>query len=682
MAMTMADPSARSVQYLKGIGPSRYALLQKLGIHTIRDLTYFFPRRYEDRSQLTPIGQIRAGQFVSIQGNVESVRLKPLKRLKILEVSIKDNTGEIWAVWFNQVYLKQQINEGKKIVVSGKAEMYQNRLQLPSPDYEIIDSDIDDPIHVGRIIPIYALTDGLFQRSLRRVVSEMVDKKFYGAVTDFLPQALREKHKLICLETALKEIHFPSSLKKLDTARQRLIYDELFLLELKLLKKTWEIKLKQNAIPLKAPPNLFENFCQNIPFALTKDQEKAIKEVSADLAQSFPMHRLLQGEVGSGKTVIAAFAMKLAATNQQQSAFLVPTEILAEQHFLTLKKFFEPQDMRIELLTASTIDVVRRDILRGVENGSINVLVGTHALLQESVGFKDLGLVVIDEQHKFGVEQRAKLMGRAPKPHLLIMSATPIPRTLGLTLFGDLNITTLRELPKGRKKISTILVSPDEIHTIYDLACQFVNRGEQVYILYPLIEQSDKLEAQSAKEEYDNLSKREFKDIRVGLIHGRIPKPERDMIMEEFRNGSIKILVATTVIEVGVDNPNATLMIIHNADRFGLSQLHQIRGRIGRGSKISTCVLVSSPKTEGAEKRLEILLKSNDGFEIADADLKLRGPGEFLGFKQSGIADLKIADMVRDEEVLLQAREDASEILGRDPNLESPEHHLLRKIIQ
>ncbi len=675
--VTSADPKiSKSVRYLKGIGPKKFELLQKLGVETIRDLCYFFPRRYEDRTHFQKIGQALVGSQVTLRGKILAATLKPLKRVQLLEVWVQDDSGTVPAIWFNQPFLKKIFLPGEQIILNGHLDKYQGRLQIVSPEYEILDSTDDNPVHTGRITPIYPLTEGLFQRSLRVVMKELSDRNFDQEIQEFLPDTILQKYQFPFLPDTMREIHFPTSYEALEQAKQRIIFDELFLFELKLIQKINDIKSKYKSFPFKIDLNALKEFDSKLSFRLTQDQKKVIQEITDDLTKTIPMSRLLQGEVGSGKTVVAAFFLWMAVSNFLQTALLAPTEVLAEQHFMTLKKMLAPYQIKIELLTASVTGEKRIEILEKLSSGKIQILIGTHAILQETVNFKNLGFVIIDEQHKFGVRQRAQLLQRNPRPHLLIMSATPIPRTLGLTLYGDLEISTIKELPKGRKPIKTQHFSfPAKA---IDFIKERIKKGEQAYILFPVIEESEKLDVQAAKKEFERLKVKDLQGIPMGIVHGRVAKEERDRTMADFLNGKIKVLIATSVIEVGIDNPRATIMMIANADRFGLSQLHQIRGRIGRGELESHCFLISDPKTDEAKKRIEILTKTQDGFTIAEEDLKLRGPGEFFGVKQSGVPRFRLANLIRDYEWVVKARREATSILAADPQLTSPQNCLIR----
>ncbi len=679
MIQSQTHAASKPVRYLKGIGPKRSEALERLGIKTIYDLCFFLPRQYQDRSNFAQIADIRPNTYVTLKGKVSAVTWRPMKRIGVLELWLQDKSGAILAIWFNQPFLKKNFQEGAELILSGKAEVYKNRLQIVSPEYEIVDAQDDDTVHTGRITPIYPLSEGLFQRSVRLAMKELVDHHLAEEVSDYMPDAIKKEHKLLNLIEAVRELHFPSEFDALKKAQDRIIFDDFFLFELQLLKKMQQIKEKYKSASIPFSESDLEQFEKTLPFRLTQGQRKAIQEIGAEIASPMPMSRLLQGEVGSGKTVVAAFFFQLAAKCKIQSAFLIPTEVLAEQHEATLKKTLEQYPVRVELLTASVDDQKRGEILRDLQLGKVDVLVGTHAMLQESVSFRKLGFVVIDEQHKFGVRQRAQLLSRDPRPHLLVMSATPIPRTLGLTLYGDLSISTIRELPKNRKPIKTEWMPEARRTDVYKQVKTRIAKGEQAYMMFPIIEETERLDLQAASQEFEKLKRGEFKDFRLGLIHGRMSKDERNKAMSDFKSGKLHMLVSTSVIEVGVDNPNATMMIIQHADRFGLSQLHQIRGRIGRGELESICFLIADPKTENAKIRLEALVKTNNGFEIAEEDLKLRGPGEFFGLRQSGAPMFRLADITRDYQVLETTRESAKRVLKSDPSLSREDHRLLAR---
>lgn len=654
-------PAPNSLRYLKGVGPRRALAFEKLGIRSARELLYFFPRRYEDRSRIRPIAEVMMGEHVAVRGSILTVRFKPLRHMPIIEILIGDTTGMIPVVWFNQPYLRNVFAVDQEIIVFGKADIYQNRLQIVSPEYEIVEDD--ESLHTGRITPIYPLTEGLFQKSVRMTIKELLDSQLEQEITDYLDEEFRSAHGLMELRQAIRQMHFPSDFEQLRAARRRIVFDEFFLFEITLLKKIEAMKSRYHAYPLPQPPSWQDEFVKNLPFVPTQAQRHAFDEIASDLAKETPMNRLLMGDVGSGKTVVAAYALWITARNKAQAAFLVPTEILAEQHNQTLQKILAPLSVTVGLLTSSTPAGRREKILAELKRGELDVLVGTHAILQEDVRFRCLALVVIDEQHKFGVYQRNRLLQRERRPHQLVMTATPIPRTLALTLYADLDVTALRELPKGRQPIRTYWITRKKQPEVLEHILEKIKAGEQAYFIFPLIEETEKTDLLAAKREYERLKKTVFSGIPMGLVHGRLSAEERDQVMKAFRRGEIAALVATSVVEVGVDNPNATVMVIENAERFGLSQLHQLRGRIGRGSRPSECFLFGEPKTEEGKKRLRILTKSQDGFLIAEEDLKLRGPGDFWGTRQSGEPLFKIGDPVSDHDLFMQTRQIALRVV-------------------
>lgn len=676
----VSNPSP--LRYIKGIGPKRAQALEKLGIQTPRDLLYFFPWRYEDRSQFRKIAELNPGETATVRGDILSVNLKRIRRFTILEVKVGDESGLIPAVWFNQPYLKDQFTPDKQIILYGKTAVSKEKLQFSSPDFEIIDPDEQSaPIHTARITPIYPLTEGLYQRSLRSTIYELVNTQLDSLVQEYLPASFLDKYDLMPLTEAVKEMHFPSSLEAQTIARKRLAFDELFLFELSLLGKMEQMRTKYKASSLPGGSAL-NDLKKSLPFQLTAGQSEALAEIFKDLETTIPMNRLLQGDVGSGKTVVAAGALLAAARNQKQGAILVPTEILAEQHYQTLSLLLEKLNVSVALLTSSTSAPKREKIIAELKQGKMKVIVGTHAILQDDVRFKDLALVIIDEQHKFGVHQRCKLLDKTPRPHQLVMTATPIPRTLALTVYGDLSTSVLKELPAGRKPIKTYWITRLKQKLVWEHIRDKCVKGEQAYIIFPLIEESEKTDLFAAVQEYEMLRKSVFKNVKVGLVHGKILPEERDGIMKAFGRNEIQILVATSVIEVGVNNPNATMMVIENAERFGLAQLHQMRGRIGRGDKESECYLFGEPKTEEGQRRLRILTKSQDGFFLAEEDLKLRGPGDFWGTRQSGVPFFKVANPIEDELLLVQARQEASVLIKERLIDEDPKWSGVKKILE
>ncbi len=670
--MSSSIPKERSldkpVRYVRGVGPKRSEALLRLGIETVEDLFYFFPRQYQDRSHFISLKDVQPGQFFTVKGEVLTTGLKRMKRMTLFEMTLGDDSGFVYATWFNQPYLNRQFKEGDTVILSGKVELYNSRLQFNSPDYEVLSKSREDTIHTGRIVPIYPLTEGLGQRGMRRAMKELVDSELQE-VPDFLPPDLRERLDLAPLRSAIQHIHFPAEADALDRARRRLIFEEFFIFEIALLKR-----IRRDRSALKAPAfsqfeTALEKFCGQLPFKLTASQQEVLEEIAKDAAQGVPMRRLLQGDVGSGKTVVAAFLLFLAAKNYFQSVLMAPTEVLAEQHYQTLTRLLAPLKVKIVLITGSTEEKERGEILADLRSHRIDLAVGTHALIQEDIRFAKLGAVVIDEQHKFGVRQRAVLLSGDVRPHLLVMTATPIPRTLGLTLYGDLDISTIRELPLGRIPVQTFWITKVKEHEVLTHVREKVMRGEQAYIIFPLIDETEKMDIQAATTEFENLRKGIFSGVELGLIHGRLSRWDKERVMRDFKEGRVQVLVSTSLVEVGIDNPNATLMVIENAERFGLSQLHQLRGRIGRGAKESFCFLFGDPQTEEGKRRLRILTKTTDGFKIAEEDLILRGPGDFLGTRQSGAPLFKIGDLVRDADLLRLARKEAMALIEQDPEL-------------
>jgi ATP-dependent DNA helicase RecG len=665
--MKISEPESGELRYIKGVGPKRSLVFQKIGIHSVRDLLYLFPRRYEDRSHFASLNDLPMNEPITCRGEVMDVKFKPIRFMPLVEVLIGDNTGTLRIVFFNQPYLKKLFQCGQQVIAYGKVELYKKNVQMSNPEFEIVEGPETESIHTGRITPIYPLTEGLFQRSLRTTLKEAVDHHLEGSITDLLPPQLRHDLDLLPLDQALREMHLPTSFEILEKARRRIVFDEFFSFELQIFLKVKAIRTQHQAPAFRIAPGLVDEFKRSLPFELTKSQEQAIQDLVNDLGQEVPMNRLLQGDVGSGKTVVAAFAFLAAHRSGLQSAFLIPTEILAEQHYRTLLKFLEPVGIRPELLTKSTEPDRRARLVAELKQGKVPVVVGTHALLQDDIRFKDLGLLVVDEQHKFGVHQRNQLLQKTPRPHHLVMTATPIPRTLALTLYADLDISVIREMPKGRQPIKTYWITRKKQPEIFSHMALRLQKGEQAYIVFPLIEETEKKDLLAAKKEFEHLRKTVFSKFRMGLVHGKVDRPEREAIMRAFSRKEIDILVATSVIEVGVDQPNATMMIIENAERFGLAQLHQLRGRIGRGALGSECFLFGEPTTEEGKMRLRLLTKITDGFQIADEDLKLRGQGDLWGIRQSGEPLFRVAHPVLDEAILLETRREAQKVIAEIP---------------
>jgi ATP-dependent DNA helicase RecG len=679
------------ITVVKGISTALSAQFGKLGVKTVRDLLYFFPHRHLDYSKLKFISQLVEGEEQTIVANVwQAQETRPGGR-RSAEAIVGDETGNIRVVWFNQPYLAKTLSTNARIMISGRVSLFKGRHVFMSPEWELMEGQ--DFVHTARLVPVYSLTRGLHPRQVRRLMKEFIDR-WAGQVTDFLPEELRQRLNLLELPLAISQAHYPESEATKDKARTRLAFDELFLLQLGVMNKKRNWQEGKPGTPLDIKEVLLIKFLKSLPFTLTSAQDKVLQEIKADLAKSTPMCRLLQGEVGSGKTVVAAAALLLAAANGLQGAFMAPTEILAEQHFATICQLLaklgreEGEDyfrsykgiltnpLNVALLIGDIKQAGKKKIQQQIQAGDIDIVIGTHALVQKGLEFSKLGLAVVDEQHRFGVEQRSALREKGFNPHMLVMTATPIPRTLALTLYGDLDLSVINELPPGRQIVKTKWLKPEQRESAYAFVRKQVNEGRQAFILCPLIEESDAIAAQAAVVEYERLSHEVFSDLKVGLLHGRLSSANKDAVMDEFRAGRLDILVSTPVIEVGIDIPNATVMLIESADRFGLSQLHQFRGRVGRGKEQSYCMLLAENPSEVGRERLDIIENTHDGFKLAEEDLKMRGPGEFFGTRQSGIPDLRMAKM-SDTALLELARNEAIKMFKIDANMARAEHKLL-----
>lgn len=677
------------VQYLKGIGPKRNKYFANIGINTVEDLLYYFPRRYEDRTNFLPISKLQEGQTYTIKAKVSSVEERRSFRRKgfsIIEVCFEDPSAKIFCVWFNQPYLKDYFGIGSTLILYGKVEQYAGRLQMNSPEFEAVSSDADESLNIGRITPIYSLPRGFTQRQLRQAIKYALDE-YLTDIHDFLPYDIRLRCGLSNLAKSLVNIHFPDDLEAKAEAYKRISFEEFFLFQLPLILRKFKKKEKIGIAHI-VEGGLLNVFLENLPFKLTLAQEKVIKEIKADMAGPFCMQRLLQGDVGSGKTVVATIACIIAIQGKHQAAFMAPTEILARQHYEKISSQFlacglELRRIRVALLTSSLNKKEKQKVYREVEEGKVDLIIGTQALIEEPVRFKDLGLIVIDEQHKFGVSQRALLPAKGVNPDVLIMTATPIPRTLAITLYGDLDVSVINELPPGRIMVKTLYFTEPEKISAYEIVKGQLGKGFQAYIVYPVIEESYALDIAGAKKMYNELKSGEFKGFRIGLIHGRLKQVLQDEMMLKFKQREIDVLVSTTVLEVGIDIANATCMVIESSQRFGLSQLHQLRGRVGRGKDESFCILVSDAKTPEAKARLNAMIKYNDGFRIAEEDLKIRGPGEFFGRRQSGLSELKIANPLTQMQLLKKARDEAIKLISDDWTLSSRVNINLReKLLQ
>ncbi len=668
-----------SIQFVKGVGPKRAKIFKKLGIENIRDLLYHFPRRYEDRRHILPISKLKINQLQTLKGKVITSGLRFIRKgPAIFEAVIGDESGNILALWFNQAYLKDKLKVGSEVMLYGKVEVKRAKLVITNPEYELLESDsLEDSIHVANIVPIYPLTAHLSQRHLRTIIKGVVDLHASRAA-EILPSNLRHRLKFIHISAALKNVHFPKNEVFYQQARKRLIFDEFFLIETinAYLKK--KIKSKLRGIRHKNKRQLNNLFSSVVAFELTSSQKKVIEEIKQDMMSQSPMYRLLQGDVGSGKTVVAFYAILLSILNGYQTAFMVPTEILAEQHFSLFKKMLKDFSFKIVLVAGKLSAGEKTKIYKKIKEKKVDIIIGTHALIQEGIKFKKLGLIIIDEQHKFGVLQRKTLKEKGINPDLLVMTATPIPRTLSMVLYSDMDISVIKELPPGRKPITTWWVSEKKRVDAYGFIRKEIQKAKkQAYIVYPIIEESEKLDLRDATRMYEHLKNDVFKDFKVGLIHGRLSGKQKDSIMQDFKAGKIDILVSTIVIEVGIDIPSASVMVIEHAERFGLAQLHQLRGRVGRGSFKSYCVLVSNARTANAKSRLNAMIKCQDGFEIAEKDLDIRGPGEIFGIRQHGFLEFKIADPQRDLKILESAQKEAFALIEKDNFLNWPQHKQL-----
>ncbi len=691
-AAAFAAPDLDSpITVVKGISTMLSAKFGKMGVKTVRDLLYFFPHRHLDYSKLKFISQLVEGEEQTIVANVwQAQETRPGGR-RSAEAIVGDETGNIRVVWFNQPYLAKTLKTNSRIILSGRVSVYHGRQMFVSPDWEIMEGQ--DFVHTGRLVPVYPLTSGLRPRQVRRLMKEFIDR-WAGRVSDFLPTALRQRLGFLELPEAIRQAHYPGDEASKDRARVRLAFDELFLLQLGVMRKKRDWQENRPGNPFGLKKDVLQEFLSSLPFTLTASQDKVLGEITVDLGRPLPMCRLLQGEVGSGKTVVATAALLLAAASGFQGAFMAPTEILAEQHFATIGGLLGnigreeseglirsyagilERPLKTALLIGDIRQAGKREVQKQIAGGDIDIVIGTHALVQKGVDFSNLGLAVVDEQHRFGVEQRAALREKGFNPHMLVMTATPIPRTLALTLYGDLDLSVINELPPGRQTVRTKWLRSDQRESAYAFVRKQVGEGRQAFILCPLIEESDAVAAQAAVVEYERLSREVFPDLRLGLLHGRLSGKDKDAVMEDFRAGRLDILVSTPVIEVGIDIPNATVMLIESADRFGLSQLHQFRGRVGRGQEQSYCMLLAENPSEVARERLDIIENTQDGFKLAEEDLKMRGPGEFFGTRQSGLPDLRMAK-ISDVALLELARSEAVRFFRSDPGLGKTEHRPL-----
>jgi len=681
------NPADIAVTYLKGVGPKRAEALATVGIATIEDLLYYFPRKYLDRSTLLPIAQLQEGMQVTVMGRVVMQGLLRARK-NYYEVVIQDDSGHLPLIWFNGIkFVENRFKRDMTLSVSGTVTSFRG-LQLVHPEVEIIfDTEEEARVHTGGIIPIYPSTEVLKRnyldsRGFRRIIRPALDQ-YTELLHDLVPAAVVQDAKLLSLGEAVRQAHYPESFEKQRAARQTLALRELLLFQILVADRRNRIAKQHKAHEIQKPDQSFREWVKGLPFKLTKAQNRAVAEILEDLYRPHPMLRLMQGDVGSGKTVVAAIAMAQVARSGFQAAMMAPTEILAQQHYQTVNSLLQGSGLRIDLLTGSTPKPQRVQVLRRLVSGESGLIVGTHALISEDVEYADLALVVVDEQHRFGVSQREALMAKGKSPDLLVMTATPIPRTLALTAYGDLDLTVIDELPAGRKPVRTALRTESDRPKIYSFLREEVGKGHQVFIIYPLVEESLKLQLKAATKAYQELSEEVFPELPIGLVHGQMKRDERDEMMRRFTAGEIGILVATTVVEVGIDIPDATVILIEHAERFGLSQLHQLRGRVGRSDKKSYCILMTEmePGNE-AFQRLERFVESSDGFKIAELDLELRGPGDLLGVRQSGVPAFRVANLLTDLSLILTAREYADKLMHNELSLTDEERLRLKTFIK
>jgi ATP-dependent DNA helicase RecG len=670
--MSLQKPISEAIRTNK----SHLALLEKLGVRTVKDLLLFFPRAYDDKRIYSKISDLKVDQVNNVKGRLTNLIHKRTMNGKLLSrAMLNDDTGSIEVVWFNQPFLKRLLHPGMQIILSGKAKVAFGRISLQNPSYE---EPKNDQIHTGRLVPVYHQTEGVTSKWIRDKIKPLIDE-WGETLEEYMPESILNKYGLMAYAEAVKETHFPHDEKQLQEAIKRLSFDELFLLQLKALQKKmrWQkiTTHEQKIMPIH--PDI-AGFVKKLPFSLTAAQRRTTKEILTDLEKPFPMSRLLQGDVGSGKTVVAGITILNAIRHGYQSALMAPTEILARQHYNTLFRLFHDYGLNIRFISGSTPEAEKTEVLNGLATGTIDLVIGTHSLIQEGVRFKNLGLAVIDEQHRFGVKQR-EILKSCGSPHLLSLSATPIPRTLAMTIYGDQNLSVIDEMPKGRQPIITRIVPEEKRMDAYHWIEEQINGGRQAFVICPLIDESDILEVKSVIKEYEYLRQHIFPKLKLSLLHGKMKSNEKEAVMSAFLENRIKVLVSTSVIEVGIDVPNATIMMIEGAERFGLSQMHQFRGRVGRGEHQSYCFLFTQGNTEESQNRLRAMVQHSSGFKLAEIDLSLRGPGEIYGLRQSGIPDLKMASLT-DSITISLARQAAEELLIEDPELQKYEN--LRNILE
>lgn len=689
-ALNLKNRLLTPIRYVKGVGPKLASLFEKKGIQTVEDALYFLPRGYEDRRDLRAISELRPGGPTTGIGEIKASGFVYYqnKRKKVFEAVVGDGTGFLSLKWFhgNGRYLMERFKKGRRLIFSGEVRWFNNQKEIHHPDVEIVEGEIEeDYLNFKRIVPIYSETEGLHQRTMRRLMKKILDE--YGnELSSPLPEEIMRRQDLIDFREAFQRVHFPpdrESMEALNLYRseghRRIIFDEFFFLELGLALKKRGVVLEPG-ISFKTDGELAKRLLNTLSFQLTRAQARVWSEIKEDMRKPHPMNRLIQGDVGSGKTIVALLACLDVIENGYQTAIMAPTEVLSEQHYLTIHRWVEPLGVKVALLTSNIKGGEREDLYHRIREGGVHLVIGTHAVIQEAVEFNQLGLAIIDEQHKFGVIQRGLLKKKGQNPDVLVMTATPIPRTLAMTVYGDLDISLIDEMPPMRRPVVTRVFPESARSKVYRIIEEEVRKGRQAFIVYPLVEESEKMDLRDATRMAEHLQNEIFPQFRIGLLHGRMRSEEKEGIMLEFKEGRIQILVATTVIEVGIDIPNASVMVIEHAERFGLSQLHQLRGRIGRGQYPSKCILLHQYRSsKEAKVRLQAMERTHDGFKIAEEDLRLRGPGEFFGIKQSGFPEFRVGDLLRDTSILIEARKEAFRLVQEDPNLENSSHLRLKE---
>lgn len=677
------------IQFMKGVGPKLASILKKKGINTVEDALYFLPRKYEDRRSIKPISELQVGKTETVLGEIRDLGAVSYKKNRrgIFEMIVGDESGTITAKWFVYSHFKNRFKKGQKVILSGEIKVYRFQKEIHHPDIEVI-KDMSDSLNFNRIVPVYSEAEGLYQKTLRKIMKNIVDR-YSDSIQSAIPSYICLRQNLTELSEAIRELHSPEHGHNLSDivsgrspAYRTIIFDEFFFLELGLALKKKGVTVEKG-IAFDITGENRDRLIKSLPFSLTKAQKRVVAEIKEDMRRPYPMNRLIQGDVGSGKTIVALISALIAVENGYQVSIMAPTEILAEQHFSNIQHLTKEFGVKAVLLTSSIKKTQKDRVLSAIKEGNIDITVGTHAIIQESVEFNKLGLGIIDEQHRFGVIQRAMLKRKGQNPDILVMTATPIPRTLALTVYGDLDVSILDEMPPGRKPVVTKLYHERDREKVCEIVRKETEKGRQAYVVYPLVEESEKLDLKDATQMAERFQRDVFPERKIGLLHGRMSYEEKDNVMLAFKEKTIDILVSTTVIEVGIDIPNASVMLIEHAERFGLSQLHQLRGRVGRGEEASLCLLLAQySKSDDARRRLRIMESTADGFKISEEDLAIRGPGDFMGTRQSGLPDFRVANIVRDIKVLQEARKEAFEVVEIDPNLTDPSHRYLKEILK